>query len=746
MSKTRQSDEQFSLELGNEPNDLPVPEQTPDTRQLLSSLDGIDTLLEQWQQMEWIRPLDVGFARLIRTLSEEQGEAPHPLVVLLAALVSHQVGRGHVCIDLANLLNDAGTTLSLPPDDGAPAAGREETGETQCPQPDEILTRSSLDDCLALLNDTLAVSDGSLTSPLVLNETRLYLRRFWRYEQQIADGIQTRLALASPLTDAGSDAAATLRQALNVLFGTHTEVDYQQLACALAARNRFAVITGGPGTGKTTTVVNLLAALQAMTGESGQRGGRKYRIRLAAPTGKAAARLNESIGGAVSRLPLERLPGNVTLEDIPTRVTTLHRLLGSRPDTRRFRHNRDNPLLVDILVIDEASMVDVDLMASVFDALPATAQLILLGDKDQLASVDAGAVLGELCQRAADAHYTQETADWLAQMTGHSLPESLCDTEGQRLDQAVAMLRKSYRFGDESGIRTLAEAVNTDTLDAGILQACREGQFEDVIWLNGQSPKPRQEDTLALICSHAVSGTPEAFRHQGQRRSANDKPLPPPVGYQHYLDLLNSHKLGADSLREDWDRLASQVLAAFSDFQILCALRKGPWGVEGINDRVARQLLAEKRIPRAEGWYAGRPVLVTGNDYNLGLMNGDIGITLSVPWDFNDQGDPKETLRVAFPAADGTDGIRWISPSRLQQLETVYAMTVHKSQGSEFNHTCLVLPDRLSPVMTRELVYTGITRARNWFSLITGDASVFRDSVHQQVLRASGLAQRLSQR
>ncbi|PTB90606.1 exodeoxyribonuclease V subunit alpha, partial [Marinobacter sp. Z-F4-2] len=166
--------------------------------------------------------------------------------------------------------------------------------------------------------------------------------------------------------------------------------------------------------GKTTTVVNLLAALQAVAGESSERAGRKYRIRLAAPTGKAAARLNESIGGAVSRLPLAELPGNVDLNDIPTRVTTLHRLLGSRPDTRKFRHNRDNPLLVDILVIDEASMVDVDLMASVFDALPGNAQLILLGDKDQLASVDAGAVLGELCQRALLAHYTPETARWLA--------------------------------------------------------------------------------------------------------------------------------------------------------------------------------------------------------------------------------------------------------------------------------------------------------------------------------------------
>ncbi|AOY89407.1 exodeoxyribonuclease V subunit alpha [Marinobacter salinus] len=748
MSKTRQSDQQISLDLSNEPDDKPAPSaptRAHDTDALLASPDKMDALLDQWQQMEWIRPLDVGFARLIRTLSAEQGEALHPLVLLLSALVSHQVGRGHVCIDLANLFADAGSILSLPPEDSVEAAGGLRTGETVCPEPDSILARVSLEDSLALLDKAQAVSDGSLTTPLVLNETRLYLRRFWRYEQRIAEGIQARLAMSSPLQDAHSDMATTLGLALTALFGPPVDIDFQRLACALAARSRFSVITGGPGTGKTTTVVKLLAALQAIAGKSGQRGGRKHRIRLAAPTGKAAARLNESIGGAVSRLPLSQLPGNVTPDDIPTRVTTLHRLLGSRPDTRRFRHNRDNLLLVDILVIDEASMIDMDLMASVFDALPATAQLILLGDKDQLASVDAGAVLGELCQRAADAHYTPETSCWLEAITGHSIPDNLSDASGQPLDQAVAMLRKSHRFSEDSGIRTLAEAVNTDTLDAGILRACRDGEFDDVIWLNGRNPTPEPSNALAMICSHAVSGTPEAFREQGRGRIANHQPLPPPVGYHQYLSLLNNHELDERSPRVDWDSLALQVLEAFSDFQILCALRKGPWGVEGINDLVARHLLAEKHITRAEGWYPGRPVLVTGNDYNLGLMNGDVGITFSVPWDRNQQGEPKDTLRVAFPATDGSDGIRWISPSRLQQLETVYAMTVHKSQGSEFNHTCLVLPDRLSPIMTRELIYTGITRARNWFSLITGDASVLRDSVHQQVRRASGLAQRLSQ-
>ena len=747
-SHTGKSDHQIDLfaeDTGPEPSTMtPAGDASIDINDLLTSPDKTEALLVHWQQAEWIRPLDVGFARLIRELSEEQGERPNPLVLLLAALVSHQVGRGHVCVDLGHLLADAGHTLSLPPEESVYEPLTDSgTGEPDQPKPDEVLAFVTLPECLSILGRAYAVSDGSHTTPLVLNETRLYLRRFWRYEQRIADGIMQRLALPSALADPESGPAQTLSRALGQLFQSSEPVDYQKLACALAARNRFAVITGGPGTGKTTTVVNLLAAVQAVAGESPERAGRKFRIRLAAPTGKAAARLNESIGSAVSRLPLAELPGNVELADIPSRVTTLHRLLGSRPDTRKFRHNRDNPLLVDILVIDEASMVDVDLMASVFDALPANAQLILLGDKDQLASVDAGAVLGELCQRALQAHYTPETAQWLAAMTGKEIPESLVDATGQPMDQAVAMLRKSYRFQEDSGIRAFAEAVNTNALDSAMLRRIREAAFDDVILLNGQSGKPDPEDTLELVCRHAITGSPEAFRNAGQGRHVNGQSLPPPVGYRHYLERLQNHGLNENSPREDWDAMALQLLEAFSDFQVLCALRKGPWGVEGLNDRIARQLLAEKLIPRAEGWYPGRPVLITGNDYNLGLMNGDIGITVSVPWDRTETGEPRYTLRVAFPSSDAPGGIRWISPSRLQQLETVYAMTVHKSQGSEFNHTCLVLPDRLSPVLTRELIYTGITRARNWFSLITGNQEVLRDAVGQQVVRASGLALRL---
>lgn len=250
--------------------------------------------------------------------------------------------------------------------------------------------------------------------------------------------------------------------------------------------------------------------------------------------------------------------------------------------------------------------------------------------------------------------------DWLASITDTQVPDTLRDDNGSAMDQAVAMLRKSYRFHQDSGIRKLADAVNTNDLDDTLLANARQGSFEDVAIL---SAGPNREDTQNLIRHHAETGTPTAFQNNGEGRVVNGQPLPPPVGYRHYLTRLRDHTLDTNSPLADWDALARQVLADFGDFQVLCALRKGPWGVEGLNDLIANQLLDQKLIPRAEGWYAGRPVLVTGNDYNLGLMNGDIGITFSLPWDTDENGQPKSTLRVAFPASDGTDNIRWISPA-----------------------------------------------------------------------------------
>lgn len=702
-----------------------------------SNNPNLDAYFNAWLNKDWVRPLDVEFAHFIHELSPDTS----PSVLVLALLTSLQVGRGHVCLDLAQMF-EMGGDLSRTSEASVVDGNA---------KPEQIFTefwsnhfshKASVDTLRQLLVESKAVSDGSKTTPLVLVDGRLYLHRFWRFEQQIADGIRQRLSQPSTLERADSNEAQILAQALNVLFETQSEPDFQKIACALAARSHFSIITGGPGTGKTTTVVKLLAALQSVASKSSElhespKSGRKLRIRLAAPTGKAAARLNESISNAVNALRFDLLPGNLVAGDIPTKVTTLHRLLGSRPNTRKFKHDQSNPLLLDILVIDEASMVDIDMLSSVFLALPDSAHLILLGDKDQLASVDAGAVLGALCSRASQAHYSDDTASWLKDITGYDVPAHLKDPQGNRLDQSIGMLRKSYRFDAQSGIRKLADAVNqNDQIDA-LLDQCRNRVFDDVSWLGGHASNQTLDAVQNILQHHCIDGSPEAYKQGGMGRMVNNTIIDPPVGYRHYLSLLKNHTLDVNSPMEDWDNLARSVLKAFNDFQILCVLRHGPLGVEGLNILVAEELKKQKLIDKTEGWYVGRPILITSNDYNLSLMNGDIGITIMVPWDETEEGEPRNTLRVVFPTGDG-QGIRWISPARLGQMETVYAMTVHKSQGSEFTHCALVLPDRMSPVLTRELIYTGITRAKTWFSLIAPDKSIVTTAVSRRVERSGG--------
>jgi exodeoxyribonuclease V alpha subunit len=425
----------------------------------------------------------------------------------------------------------------------------------------------------------------------------------------------------------------------------------------------------------------------------------------------------------VQGLPIDDWPQAAAVRAaIPTGVTTVHRLLGSRPDTRHFRHDARNPLRLDVLVIDEASMVDLEMMAAVVRALPPTARLVLLGDKDQLASVEAGAVLGALCEGADAGHYTPATRVWLMAATGERLPPALVDRHGAPLEQAVVKLRQSHRFGAASGIGQLAEAVNT-------------GLWEEVQRVRAAAPPDLAFTDVAqddfAFRALVLDGRPAAFPGAP---AAHDGPR----GLRHCLEVLRRHQPAHDASRPALDAWASQVLAAFGEFQLLCAVRQGPQGVEALNERVAQLLLQEGLVPQAQGWYVGRPVMVTRNDYGLGLMNGDVGITLALPAS-GPEGEPVWHPRVAFPAADG-QGITWVLPSRLQSVETVFAMTVHKAQGSEFTHAALVLPERGSRVLTRELVYTGITRARRWFTLGAAPAGdVLRQAVATRVRRAGGL-------
>jgi exodeoxyribonuclease V alpha subunit len=393
-----------------------------------------------------------------------------------------------------------------------------------------------------------------------------------------------------------------------------------------------------------------------------------------------------------------------------------------------------------VVVVDEASMVDVQLMANLFAALPEHARLILLGDKDQLASVEAGAVLSQLCARAEIGGYWTQTRDWLERIARVRLPDVhllAADARGtpanagllpglvdepvsagrQRLDQAITMLRHSHRFSADSGIGRLAQAVNRG--DRAAAWKCFQAKrSNDLQWYKVARPQSLELQDLILS------------------------------GYRPLLELIAAGP--ASNAATAVDQWAKQALQLQGTFQLLCAVRRGRWGLQGLNELAVATLKRAELLTGSSNWYAGRPVMVTRNDYTLRLMNGDIGITLPIPEGEQTSASGSaaaggstrrgtaESLRVVFPDSESETGLRWILPTRLGNVETVFAMTVHKSQGSEFQRVALVLPDHASPILTRELVYTGITRAVKHFSLVGSRPEVLDVAIGQKIQRTSG--------
>jgi exodeoxyribonuclease V alpha subunit len=683
--------------------------------------DELICKLKDWVKLGWIRTLDLAF---VRFLMSEASDASAE-VLLAAALTSHQLGRGHICLDLQAVQDDPVGVLSLPPEGEEPPTDNPLAFLSGMTRElwEKCLTASSLVMCSGPVDVQGQHIGAPLQSnaPLLLSSGRVYLRRYWQYMQQVAQGILHRIdnpvcspsSLSGSLCDYPPD---NLKDRLDALFQSIRSPDekagisihWQSIGAAIAANSAFTVISGGPGTGKTTTVVRLLALLQSLALEQ----GRPLRICLAAPTGKAAARLTESIGKATTELPPEMQTR------LPIKTTTLHRLLGSRPDSRRFVHNSANPLHVDLVVVDEASMIDLEMMASLLEALPPNARLVLLGDKDQLASVEAGSVLGDICAQAEKARYLPSTLAWLRKHTGCDLTAHAGN--GTKLDQQIVVLRTSHRFGSDSGIGELARAVNAGETEA--VAAVWNRGFGDIARLNIQTLNDTNFKRLVL------DGDPSGFSRVAASKT--------PVGYRAYLEIAGSGSPQDPRAEDDWLR---SVLEAFGGFQLIAAVRKGRWGVEGLNEKTAANLYRAGLIRATEGWYAGRPVMVTRNDYSLGLMNGDVGIVLPVA---AGMGSAQKLMRVVFLMPDNT--LKKVLPSRLSNVETVYAMTVHKSQGSEFAHTAMVLPDAMNPVLTRELVYTGITRARNWFTLVCPSMAVLEQAVQRRTHRASGLGELLS--
>jgi len=619
-----------------------------------------------------LRRLSCAFARFIASL----GAAP-PALVLASSVLSELEGQGHSCLLLSDLAAGPAALLGWE-DDGWKALAR-----AAGPLP---RTAQGWAQILSGCQQVWDVGAFDYDQPLVLDGDRLYLRRYWRDEMLVAQAVRERATRRRAVNE------EEVRGWLDMLFAapgarSFAGPDWQKLACAIALRGSVAIITGGPGTGKTYTVARLLALLFATAPQA-----HSQRIALAAPTGKAAARLKQSIDKALGELA-DKVGVTLPLRELTLRMgaaRTLHSLLGARPDTRAFAHHRGNPLDVDVLIVDEASMVHLEMMASLLDALPPTATLILLGDKDQLASVEAGAVLGDLCHNAGAGGYTDATCDYVQAASGECLPAEFHGDAGALAQQTV-MLRHSRRFGGPIG--QLALAVNDgDAVRAeSLLRAGEPG----VRWIENA----QQQHVLQLAQS----------------------------GYGSYLDVLNTgYKAGLNTNHEEWVR---QVLLRFESFRILCAVRDGEWGVAGLNEAVAARL-AQAGLLRPNGeWYVGRPVMVTRNDYGTGVYNGDIGVTLP---------DPARpgALRVYFLEGDT---VRSVLATRLRNVETAFAMTVHKSQGSEFRHTVLALPRERGAVLTRELVYTGITRASELFTLVSPPGAVLLEAIAQRTHRTSGL-------
>lgn len=604
--------------------------------------------LESLREAEVFSTLDVRFAHLLAQLV--QPHSPSPWLLFSAALASFWTRQGNICLDLPAL---AGQPLPL-----------ENLSLAEC--------CPALDTWLAGLDNATVVQAVGGYAPLILSaEKRLYLHRYWQYEHNLSQHILARLQAKAEVFD-----EQAVQQNLQRLFADNQQQpDWQKIAALTAIKHRFCVISGGPGTGKTTTVVKLLALLL-------EQSSKNLRIALLAPTGKAAMRLQEAINQHKQKLPCdERIK-----QQIPEATATIHRFLGYRPNSPYFRFNQHNQLPVDVVVVDEASMVDLALMSKLVQAMPQSARLILLGDKDQLSSVEAGAVLGDLCLGVSNPNST---------CLGESNPSSTHVADGKCQtsvwhSQAVVVLQHSYRFGSDSPIGQLAQAINAgDTRQA--LKCLR---------------KPASEQQPVRWFAHA-----DLFNNQVTDLMVQ--------GFRHYLQYSEPHA----------------ALAAFEQFRILCAHRQGDYGVSKLNRLIEKLLIRDGLLHIRGRWYPGQPLMITQNDYNLRLFNGDIGIVMP---------DPQQPQRLLAYFRSAEQDIRHFLPVRLPQHETAYAMTIHKSQGSEFAHVLLILPETTSPVLSRELLYTGVTRAKQGVAVL-GSAAVLTDCIQGRALRSSGLREALQE-
>lgn len=666
---------------------------------------AVDARLRPFLDAGVLGPAEVHTAAGLGRLCGE----PDPEVLLALALAVRAPLHGHVCVDL-HALDEAILLDSV----GDPGARRP---LSRLLPTDREAWRASVAGSRTLVRSP----DEDRSTPLVLDGSELYLDRIFDYQRRLAGAVLTR----ARLDDLALVDAPLFRQGLETLFPEvrHPEqpLDRQGLAVAMAALRPLCIVSGGPGTGKTWAIRNLLVLLFAQWAVARRAGSRTpFRVALTAPTGKAASRMHEALRqGLVSLDPtaLTAVLGEAASPDEVRaaldglQASTLHRLLGFRPDApTRFRHGPHNPLPHDLVIVDETSMVDLALMTRLMEAVRPEARLVLLGDRHQLASVEAGTVLSDLCGRTGQAlALSPSFAQALNTRLGLPLSEPLAASSDERgLRDSLVQLVKNRRFADNTGIGAFARACLSRPFDAAAVLSLFTDDGDD--------------RALALI-PHAARGTdlcPEA-RNLAIR------------GYRPYLERLRAGPLEGESP----ERFHRQVLAAFDRFRVLCVHREGPLGVAGLNQRLFEDLRAEGLLPTpgGQGPVPGEPLLVLRNAPSLGRYNGDLGLVV-----VGLSGPDRGRLLVAFPGPG--DRVEYLAPIRLPPHERALAMTIHKSQGSQADQVLVVLPARPSPLLTRELIYTGVTRAVRQATLV-GNVPLLAAALERTIQRASGLSQKI---
>jgi exodeoxyribonuclease V alpha subunit len=617
-------------------------------------------LLREFNDAGVLVAADIHVALRLADLADEDDDT----VLLAAALAvrAPRIGHGHV--DLSQIRETAAVNADEPVD----------LSTLAWPDAADWVERVSA-------SPLVGVGDEPTTPdrPLRLVGAWLYLDRYWREERQVAADL-TALSEGDP----APIVSEVLADGLARLFAGQTD-GRQCLAAAAAVLRRLAVVAGGPGTGKTTTVARIVALLAEQAAAT---GSPPPLVALAAPTGKAAARLEESVHDEAAQLPVD-----AAIRDhlMALQASTLHRLLGWRPDSRsRFRHNRSQHLPHDVVIVDETSMVSLSLMARLVEAIRPDARLILVGDPGQLASIEAGAVLGDIVGPAAEAlRIDPATRARLAEATGQPIAAEDRRRE-TTIGNGIVVLDRIHRFG--TGVAELAEAIRRGDPDA-VMQILEQAP-EGVTWIPVDPADPAAATALSPVRNGAVAAGTTA---------------------------IEAARAGA----------AADALRALGSFRLLCAHRQGPHGVAPWTAKIETWLTAAvDGFTTDDPWYAGRPLLVTENDYELRLYNGDTGVVIQTTPDH------------ASAAFERRDEILEFSPARLGAVDTVYAMTIHKSQGSQFDTAAVLLPDPASRILTRELLYTAATRARSHL-ILAGSEETIRAATGRPVARASGLGQRL---